>query len=46
LLQDLGWIKNQIFKKEFSKAFLNENGVLQGIDAEGEVKRFSLVAAA
>jgi len=46
-LKGLGWIKNPIFTKEFSKVLVDENGVLQGLNAEnGEIKRFELVAAA
>ena len=38
-LKDLGWEHSKIFKKQFSKAYVDENGILQNFDRPEEVKR-------
>jgi len=44
-LKKLGWTKHQYFKKRYSPAFVDENGVLQNFDFPKEVKKTILEAA-
>jgi len=37
-LKELGWENNKLFKKQFSKAYVDENGVLQNFDKPELVK--------
>ncbi len=44
-LKKLGWTVNRIFKKKFSKAFIDEKGVLQNFDHPEKVKQNLLQSA-
>ena len=44
-LRKLGWAPNKIFKKKYSKAYVDENGVLQNFNNPDLVKRRILEAA-
>lgn len=44
-LKKLGWEPNKFFKKRYSKAYVDENGVLQNFDNPEQVKRKVLQAA-
>ena len=46
LLQSLGWSQDAIFKKDFSKVFVDEQGQLQSFNAkENSLQRVTLEAA-
>lgn len=46
-LKKLGWKNDRLFRKEFSKDFIDEVGLLQGLNAEdGKVERINLSLAA
>ncbi|MBO9612898.1 MAG: hypothetical protein J7619_09400 [Dyadobacter sp.] len=44
-LNKLGWEAEPMFKKKFSKAFIDQNGVLQDFDNPEQVKTSILTAA-
>lgn len=45
-LRDFGWKKNRIFQKQYSKSYVDIDGVLQNFNAEeGSIERFELHAA-
>ena len=44
-LTKLGWEPNKFFKKKYSKAYVDENGVLQNFNNPEQVKRKVLQAA-
>lgn len=45
-LNKLGWKRNRLFRKQYSKSFVDINGELQNFNAiEGTVERFRLEAA-
>jgi hypothetical protein len=45
-LSSLGWKHDPLFNKRYSKAFVDGNGDLQGLNAEGgKIERLNLVAA-
>jgi hypothetical protein len=44
-LKKLGWEPNKFFRKKYSKAYVDENGVLQNFNNPAQVKRKVLEAA-
>ncbi|TDE53651.1 hypothetical protein [Flavobacterium sp. GT3P67] len=38
-LNRLGWVLNKLFKKKYSKSYIDENGVLQNFDFPEKVKK-------
>jgi len=44
-LNRLGWVINKIYKKRYSKSFVDENGILQNFDFPEKVKRTLLATA-
>jgi hypothetical protein len=44
-LRKLGWTNSAFFKRKYSKAFVDENGVLQNFSHPEKVQRAVLVAA-
>jgi hypothetical protein len=40
-LKKMGWHNDKLFRKQFSSAFVDENGVLQNFDFPTEVKKTS-----
>ncbi|MBB3125245.1 hypothetical protein FHS04_002789 [Mesoflavibacter sabulilitoris] len=38
-LKKMGWERNKIFKKQYSSAYVDENGVLQNFDSPSQVKK-------
>ena len=44
-LSKLGWAVNKFFRKRFSKAYVDENGLLQNFDHPEKVKKSILEAA-
>lgn len=44
-LKELGWEPSKFFKKKFSKAYVDEHGVLQNFNNPDQVKRKVLQAA-
>jgi predicted RNase H-like HicB family nuclease len=44
-LKKLGWVNNRMFKKKYSKAYVDENGVLQNFSHPDRVRKEVLVAA-
>ena len=40
-LKKMGWYNDKLFRKQFSSAFVDENGVLQNFDFPTEVKKTS-----
>ena len=40
-LKKMGWHNDTLFRKQFSSAFVDENGVLQNFDFPTEVKKTS-----
>lgn len=45
VLKNMVWEKNKFFKKRFSTAFVDENGVLQNFDSPKQVKKAILEPA-
>jgi hypothetical protein len=43
-LRELGWKHNKLRHKEYSKAFVDDQGELQNFAIEGKVERLTLVA--
>lgn len=44
-LKKLGWSQHKIFKKQYSSAYVDENGVLQNFDSPSQVKKSLLEPA-
>lgn len=44
-LNKLGWVLNKMFKKKYSKSYIDENGVLQNFDFPEKVKKTILETA-
>lgn len=45
-IASLGWKRNSIFPKQFSKAYIDENGVLQNFNAiDSSIEKFALATA-
>ena len=38
-LMKMGWSRNKFFKKQYSSAYVDENGVLQNFDSPKQVKK-------
>ncbi len=38
-LKKLGWLPNKFFKRQYSSAYVDENGVLQNFDSPKQVKK-------
>ena len=38
-LKKMGWSRNKFFKKQYSSAYVDDNGILQNFDSPGQVQK-------